>query len=237
MRAHVGLRWGSWSYGDKIIDMTDCAPFTWTVVIPVKVLAHAKSRLAVLAGPRRAEMALAFACDTVSAVLAVPIVARVVVVTADSVVRRELSELGAAVVQDTTTSLNDALQLGASGFSSGVVGLTADLPALRPGELARALGHIRRGPAFVPDADDVGTTLYAAPPGAPFRPMYGGRSRDRHARNGATELRLDDIPGLRRDVDTPENLLAAVALGVGPRTAPVAAELLRYARPDRSASA
>jgi 2-phospho-L-lactate guanylyltransferase len=149
---------GSWSFGDKIIDKTDCAPFTWTVVIPVKVLAHAKSRLAVLAGPRRAEMALAFAGDTVSAVLAVPIVARVVVVTADSVVRRELSALGAVVVQDTTTSLNDALQLGATGLSTGVAGLTADLPALRPGELARALGHIQRGPAFVPDADGVGTT-------------------------------------------------------------------------------
>jgi 2-phospho-L-lactate guanylyltransferase len=182
-------------------------------------------------------MALAFACDTVSVVLRVPIVSRVVVVTADPVVRRELSALGAAVVQDTTSDLNDALQLGAEGLSTGVAGLTADLPALRAGELARALGRIRRGPAFVPDADEVGTTLYAAPPGTPFRPMYGGRSRERHARHGAIELRLDDAPGLRRDVDTPENLRAAVTLGVGPRTAPIAADLLRYARPDRSASA
>jgi 2-phospho-L-lactate/phosphoenolpyruvate guanylyltransferase len=217
--------------------MTDCAPFTWTVVIPVKVLAHAKSRLAVLAGSRRAEMALAFAGDTVSAVLAVPTVARVVVVTADAVAAAELRGLGAVVVPDTTNGLNDALHLGASRISGAVAALTADLPALRPAELARALGRVSGSTAFMPDAQDVGTTLYAAPPGTLFRPMYGGRSRERHATHGAIELRLDDVPGLRRDVDTPEDLAAAVALGVGPRTAPIAHDLLRYGRPDRSESA
>jgi 2-phospho-L-lactate/phosphoenolpyruvate guanylyltransferase len=237
--------------------MTDCAPFTWTVVIPVKVLARAKSRLAALAGERRTEMALAFACDTVSAVVAVPTVARVLVVTADSVVAREVGALGAVVVPDTTNDLNDALHLGASVISAapvpsvgatpdvgapaapaggGIAALTADLPALRSAELARALGRVR-STAFMPDAHDVGTTLYAVPPGGSFQPMYGGRSRERHARSGAVELRLDDVPGLRRDVDTPEDLAAAAVLGLGPRTAPIAVDLLRYARPDRSASA
>ena len=46
--------------------MTDKA---WSVLMPVKVLAEGKSRLAGLAGPRRAELALAFASDTVTAVL------------------------------------------------------------------------------------------------------------------------------------------------------------------------
>ena len=49
--------------------MTDNALITWSVLMPVKVLAQAKSRLAALAGPRRGELALALACDTVSAVL------------------------------------------------------------------------------------------------------------------------------------------------------------------------
>ena len=48
--------------------MSDDAPFTWAVVVPVKVLARAKSRIAPLAGSRRAELALAMASDTVSAV-------------------------------------------------------------------------------------------------------------------------------------------------------------------------
>ena len=56
--------------------------------------------------------------------------------------------------------------------------------------------------------------------------MFGGASRARHAAAGAAELDLDDMPGLRRDVDTPEDLRAAVALGAGPRTAALAGELL-----------
>ena len=41
-----------------------------------------------------------------------------------------------------------------------------------------------------------------------------------------SELSLDGVPGLRRDVDTPEDLRAAVALGAGVRTAAVAGQLL-----------
>jgi 2-phospho-L-lactate guanylyltransferase len=225
-----------------IIDMTDCAPFTWTVVIPVKVLSRAKSRLASLAGARRADLALAFACDTVSAAMAVPAITRVVVVTADEQVRRAVSTLGASVVteepaDDGADGLNAALRLGAAGDSGAIAGLTADLPALRPAELARALCRVGDSASFVPDQQGTGTTLYATAPGTQFRPMFGGLSRDRHAANGCRELRMDDAPGLRRDVDTPEDLMAAVALGLGAHTAPVVANLLRYAQQDRSASA
>ena len=43
------------------------ATLTWSLVIPVKVLAQAKSRLTGLAGQRRSEFALAMAADTVAA--------------------------------------------------------------------------------------------------------------------------------------------------------------------------
>jgi 2-phospho-L-lactate/phosphoenolpyruvate guanylyltransferase len=64
-----------------------------------------------------------------------------------------------------------------------------------------------------------------APPGE-FTPGFGGPSRRRHAASGARELPLDKIEGLRRDVDTAEDLRAAVALGTGFRTAALASELL-----------
>ena len=41
--------------------MTDSALITWSVLLPVKLLAQAKSRLATLAGPRRGQLALAVA--------------------------------------------------------------------------------------------------------------------------------------------------------------------------------
>jgi 2-phospho-L-lactate/phosphoenolpyruvate guanylyltransferase len=112
---------------------------------------------------------------------------------------------------------------------TGLVALTADLPALSPAELGEALRAAGARPgraAFVPDAARVGTTLYAVPPGLEFRPQFGGASRARHAASGAVQLEVDDMAGLRRDVDTPDDLRAAMALGAGPRTAALAAQLL-----------
>ena len=80
--------------------MTESARFGWTVLLPVKVLAQAKSRLAVLAGERRHELALALASDTVSAVVACPEVARVIVVTSDPVAGPRLSSLGARIIPE-----------------------------------------------------------------------------------------------------------------------------------------
>src|ERR1700741_1770209 len=89
--------------------MTDSARFSWTVLLPVKVLARAKSRLAALAGDRRGELALALASDTVCAVLACEEVARVIVVTSDPVAGPLLAALGAGVVPDEPSDLTAGL--------------------------------------------------------------------------------------------------------------------------------
>ena len=216
--------------------MTDNAPITWSVLMPVKVLAQAKSRLAGLAGPRRAELALALACDTATAVLACEAAARVIVITDDQAARAALAGLGALVVPDEPRDgLNAALRHGAEHAVArwpgcGTAALSADLPALRPAEIGRALLAASAWPsAFVADAAGDGTTLYTAAPGAAFRPAFGPASRARHAAGGAAELDLGDIPGLRRDVDTPADLRGAAALGLGRHSARLAAELLRCA--------
>jgi 2-phospho-L-lactate guanylyltransferase len=207
-------------------------PLRWSIVIPVKVLARAKSRLAVLAGPRRAELALAMAADTVASALACPVVAAVIVVTDDAAAEGLLSGLGAHIVADKPgAGLNPALVFGAAYADArwrgrGRAGLAADLPALEPAEIASALAAASEWPeAFVPDAAGSGTTLYTAGPAARFRPQFGPGSRDRHRAAGAVELDLPGMPGLRRDVDTPADLRGAAALGLGPRTAALAAEL------------
>lgn len=207
-------------------------PGLWSVVIPVKVLAQAKSRLASLGADRRRELALAMAADTVAAAVACPSAAHVIVVTDDDEAAGVLRELGAVVIPDEPgAGLNAALRHGASHAGrkwpdQGLAALSADLPALRPAELTAALTRAGRWPqAFVPDANGTGTTLYTASPGGTFRPGFGGGSRARHAAGGATELDVDGIDSVRRDVDTPADLRAAAILGLGPRT-------LRYAPPD-----
>src|SRR3974377_2291134 len=75
-------------------------PLTWSLVIPVKVLADAKSRLAALAGQHRPALALAMAADTVAAALECAEVAGVIVVTDDTLASEVLSGLGALVTPD-----------------------------------------------------------------------------------------------------------------------------------------
>ena len=208
------------------------SPLTWSLVVPVKVLARAKSRLAAAAGPYRPALALAMAADTVAAALACPEVARVIAVTDDPQAAQVLAGLGAIVISDEPDQgLNPALRHGAATAAerwpgSGIAALAADLPALRPAELGLGLRAAARWEhAFVPDAAGSGTTLYAARPGAEFRPRFGPRSAQQHLAAGAAELSLPGLASLRRDVDGPRDLRAASALGVGPRTAAVAARL------------
>lgn len=206
----------------------------WTLVIPLKPLARAKSRLSDTASDGlRPGLALAFAQDTVAAALAAPAVADVAVVTNDALARRELAALGARIVPDEPSDgLNAALAHAAavvrgSRPESPVAALNADLPALRPLELARVLDAAAEFPrAFLPDAAAIGTTLLAAGPGRELLPAFGTDSRARHRASGAVELRLDAVDSVRQDVDTGDDLRAALALGVGPRTAAATARLL-----------
>jgi 2-phospho-L-lactate guanylyltransferase len=201
---------------------------SWIVVIPVKLLALAKSRLSDLADADRRAMALAMAADTVTAAVACPPVGDVIVVSDDPDVRAEAEAAGATVIADRPAAgLNQALAAGAEHAAAhwsgrGLAALTADLPALSAAELAVALTAASQlNQAFVADAAGSGTTLYTAMPGAPFRPLFGPRSRLRHREAGAVELDLAGIPGLRRDVDTLADLCHAARIGLGARTSSV----------------
>ncbi|MCF3964210.1 2-phospho-L-lactate guanylyltransferase, partial [Streptomyces fuscigenes] len=123
--------------------------------------------------------------------------------------------------------LNAALAHGARAAlarrpGAPVAALNADLPALRPAELARVLRRAAAFPrAFLPDAAGIGTTLLAAAPGRELRPAFGGPSRSRHASGGAVEIALAEVDSVRQDVDTASDLRTAAALGLGPHTARV----------------
>ncbi|WP_329146012.1 2-phospho-L-lactate guanylyltransferase [Streptomyces sp. NBC_01456] len=203
------------------------AETAWSLVVPLKPLVRAKSRLAGAAGEEfRPRLALAFALDTVTAALACANVRDVVVVTDDPLAGERLAGLGARVVPDTPArGLNAALAHGAGAVrarrpGAALAALNADLPALRPAELELVLHSASQFPrAFLADAADIGTTLLTATSGAELEPAFGGASRARHLASGARELTAHRAPSVRRDVDTAEDLRAALALGVGPHTA------------------
>ena len=194
----------------------------WCLVLPVKRLALAKTRLGPPYAELRRSLALAFALDTTVAALACPLVASVQVVTDDPEAAAELAAVGAVVTGDRPDSgLNPALAHGAAlaaqthpGAAVGTV--AADLPALRPDELAALLTRAALHPrCFVRDAHGTGTTLLLALTPDDLRPMFGAGSADRHARSGAVEIPAAGLPSVRCDVDTAADLDAALALGVG----------------------
>jgi 2-phospho-L-lactate guanylyltransferase len=191
----------------------------------------AKSRLRGAAGDdpaAHARLVLALALDTLAAARAARLVERVVVLSTDPQVAADLAAEGIAVEPDgPRPGLNAALGHGARVLrrdGAAIVGaLQADLPALTPAELDAALDAANAAfaagaaRAFTADADGTGTTLLLAAPGVPLASRFGRDSARLHRESGAVEL-SGPWPGLRRDVDTGDDLRAAADLGLGART-------------------
>ena len=194
------------------------------VLIAVKRLTAAKTRLApVLSASARESLVLAMLVDTVTAAAAVPAVSSITVVTPDPDAAAAARELGAQALLDPTPDghpdpLNNALSAAeTASLVPNIVVLQGDLPALRTDELTEALAAARRHPrSFVSDRHGTGTSaLFAF--GVPLDPRFGVESTRRHADSGAAEL-TGSWPGLRCDIDTPDDLASALHLGLGPAT-------------------
>lgn len=194
------------------------------VIVAVKRLVAAKTRLApVFSTATREAVVLAMLVDTITAATTV---AEVTVVTPDAAAADAARRLGAQVLDDPTPDghpdpLNNAIASAETRLRAtvpNVVALQGDLPALRSDELAAALTAARNHPrSFVADRHGTGTAaLFSF--GVALDPLFGSDSAERHRRSGAVEL-TTAWPGLRCDIDTPEDLLAAQRLGIGPATA------------------
>ncbi|MFD4198588.1 2-phospho-L-lactate guanylyltransferase [Amycolatopsis thermoflava] len=192
------------------------------LIVPLKPPRAGKSRLRGAVDERdHAALVLALAWDTLAAATDAGV--RLLVVAADPAAVSGLRRPGVEVVGERGDGdLNSALRQGEALLRQrdpdAVVGaIQADLPALRPAELAAALAAAEGRRVFVADADGTGTTLLLSEPGGPLDPRFGAGSAAAHAGSGAVPLELD-LPTLRRDVDTPADLAEACRLGVGDRT-------------------
>lgn len=195
-----------------------------SLVVPIKPLHLAKTRLR---GDRpaaaHAELVSAVAHDTVDAARRAAGVREVLVVTSDPVLAASFAALGIEVVaDDPAAGLNPALEHGERVLrergARRIGALQADLPALRPEELARALRDAGPQRAFTSDRQATGTTLLLAAAGERLSPRFGPGSAAAHAESGARPL-TGARESLRCDVDTAEDLQQASGIGLGQRTA------------------
>jgi 2-phospho-L-lactate/phosphoenolpyruvate guanylyltransferase len=202
------------------------APADVGLVIAVKRLTAAKTRLApVFSAATREAVVLAMMVDTIRAALAVPALLSVTVVTPDQVAADTARQLGAQALVDPTPDghpnpLNNAIAAAEAVVresTPNVIALQGDLPALQPQELAEAIATARSYPrSFVGDRHGTGTSaLFAFD--VPLEPQFGPDSARRHQHSGAIEL-TGAWPGLRCDIDTPDDLMVARRLGVGAAT-------------------
>ena len=196
------------------------------LIVAVKRLTAAKTRLApIFSASTRESVVLAMLVDTLSAASRVRSVRRITVVTPDDVAAAAATELGAEVLSDPTPDghldpLNNAIAAAERVVSqsiSNIVVLQGDLPALQTQELAEAIAAARHHErSFVADRLGTGTAALCAF-GAALDPRFGPDSSAQHRRSGAIEL-TGAWPGLRCDIDTPDDLAVARRLGIGPVT-------------------
>jgi 2-phospho-L-lactate guanylyltransferase len=143
-----------------------------------------------------------------------------IAVVTDDVVAESLARGdGVAVLPDGRESgQSDATEIGISyasehGFDR-VLLVPGDTPLLDPVELEELLTRCERdllGVAVVPDRHGTGTNaLVISPPGS-FAPSFGRDSLERHlesARGAGLVHRVESVPSLALDVDTPADLAA-----------------------------
>jgi 2-phospho-L-lactate guanylyltransferase len=202
---------------------------SWIAIVPVKSWRSAKTRLDMPLG-LRAEVAQALTLDTLDVLTSHPEVVHVVVVTADAEAGREASSRGAIVLDEQSVGslspLNSAVRQGCDFIESDLgdgptVIVPADLAYLSARVLSAALGALAAaGTAHIPDLDDTGTTLLAAPHASDIDPHYGINSSALHAEHGFPRLVEVDLR-IRTDIDQMADLVSDPSWTLGPRLSAV----------------
>ena len=189
-------------------------------LVPVKALAHAKSRLSPPFTPEeRADFMLRSLEHVLWAITASGVVAETLVVSPDARVLALAADMGATPLPDDSDGLNAALDVARAAAirrgADAILAVHADLPRLLPDEIAALVDVLPAPPAVAVARDHTGTgtnALLLAPPDVlPF--AFGPASFARH-RAEAARRGLLSIPffatGIAGDVDTPEDMLVAV---------------------------
>ena len=197
------------------------APGGLCVIVPVKGLGDAKSRLAEVFGPRqRAELVLAMLEDVLIAVRAAhdgPLL----LVTPDDDYAPAARRAGAELIADAgggyNAAVSQALAAAAAREAGAALVLPADQPRAQPSELRDGIEALEDHAIVVAPSRDSGTGLLGLRPPGAIAPAFGIGSAARHRANGeAAGLAVAwlELPSLRDDIDEAGDLLrGATPLG------------------------
>ena len=208
--------------------MTAAHPFQPVVLVPLKPLAEAKSRLReVLGEPARAELVLAMLTDVLAAARGA-YAGPIYLVTSDRAYDAQRGRFEVGLLPDLGSDYNSAV---AAALASDVVRaagaaivLPADIPHATPGDIASAIEALRDAEVVLVPARGGGTGLLGLRPPEAIAPAFGPQSAEAHrqaATNAGLRLAVLDCPSLVRDVDTITDFAAlaegAASLGAATR--------------------
>ena len=184
---------------------------SWVAIVPLKQGASQKSRLSQSLDPaQRAALTEALFARVLSALSVNPAISQVIVLSPIDPIRAEVSW-----VQDEGRGLNEELTfLRARFVDRNFLVVHADLPFLETGDLSNLLRAAEAsGVAIAPDKFDLGTNALAmrAESSIPFK--FGSDSFAKH-RTAAPEAAIVKSRGLSHDIDTPDDLRAALDAGL-----------------------
>lgn len=205
---------------------------TDAIVIPVKPLRIAKSRLAPrVTSHERQRLALSMARRVMGAAASTGV--DLYVVTVDDEISRAAAEVSAHVVKDpddaieygpgSPPALNAAVAAGAlaamGGGAEGVLIVPADLPHLTSGDLVAAMNRPgREGMVIAPSIDGDGTNALSLPLPLPITLSFGRSSFQLHIHQAIERgiaVRVLRRKGLCHDVDTPSAIEPMLGTGLG----------------------
>jgi len=192
-------------------------------ILPVKSFSAAKQRLSdVLGAGSRQALAQAMFSDVLGSLRRVPGIDEIAVVTADKTAESAASGDRVRVLEDTEQAgQSKAALIGiryalAAGYERALL-VPGDTPLLDPGELAGLIAGTW-AVVIVPDRHGSGTNALVLSPPDAIEPSFGPGSFARHvaaAESAGVPHRVEAVPTLALDVDTPDDLaeLAAVLDG------------------------
>lgn len=187
----------------------------YRVLIPVKTLHHAKSRLALyLNEEERAALVLAMLHHVISTLLDSAKFERVAVVSADKRVLEQVQHWGATALLEERQGHNPALEAAAQAeLATGPVTLltiSADLPLLQVQDVCNMLEQAQQyDVVLVPSLDGTGTNALLTRPPLALPYLFGPGSLQHYsmeAKRRALNFALYHSLGFALDIDTIDDL-------------------------------